>query len=90
MGIVDGRVVIVTGAGGGIGRAHALAFAAEGARVAVLDRDPADDHVHVSADVTDADAIGSAVAEVEVLSRRLESSIGDIQAARSDISRHRP
>jgi len=37
MGIVDGRVVIITGAGGGIGRAHALAFAAEGARVVVND-----------------------------------------------------
>src|ERR1700680_5197371 len=37
MGLVDGRVVIVTGAGGGIGRAHALAFAAEGGRVVVND-----------------------------------------------------
>src|ERR1700691_5282926 len=37
MGTVDGRVVIVTGAGGAIARAHALAFAAEGARVVVND-----------------------------------------------------
>jgi NAD(P)-dependent dehydrogenase (short-subunit alcohol dehydrogenase family) len=37
MGLLEGRVVIVTGAGGGIGREHALAFAAEGARVVVND-----------------------------------------------------
>ena len=37
MGQLDGRVAIITGAGRGIGREHALLFAAEGAKVVVND-----------------------------------------------------
>jgi NAD(P)-dependent dehydrogenase (short-subunit alcohol dehydrogenase family) len=37
MAICSGRTVIITGAGGGLGRAYALAFAAEGANVVVND-----------------------------------------------------
>jgi NAD(P)-dependent dehydrogenase (short-subunit alcohol dehydrogenase family) len=37
MGLLDGRVSIITGAGRGIGREHALLFAAEGAHVVVVD-----------------------------------------------------
>jgi NAD(P)-dependent dehydrogenase (short-subunit alcohol dehydrogenase family) len=37
MGLLDGKVAIITGAGGGIGRAHALLFAQEGAKVVVND-----------------------------------------------------
>ena len=36
-GLLDGKAALITGAGGGIGRATALAFAREGARVAVAD-----------------------------------------------------
>jgi NAD(P)-dependent dehydrogenase (short-subunit alcohol dehydrogenase family) len=37
MGALDGRVAVITGAGRGLGREHALLFAAEGARVVVND-----------------------------------------------------
>ncbi|MBT8240402.1 MAG: SDR family NAD(P)-dependent oxidoreductase, partial [Acidimicrobiia bacterium] len=33
----DGKVAIITGAGGGLGREHALEFARRGARVVVND-----------------------------------------------------
>jgi NAD(P)-dependent dehydrogenase (short-subunit alcohol dehydrogenase family) len=43
MGTLDGRVAVITGAGRGIGREHALLFAREGARVVVNDLGSAND-----------------------------------------------
>ncbi|HEY3467753.1 MAG TPA: SDR family oxidoreductase [Amycolatopsis sp.] len=43
MGTLDGRVAVITGAGRGIGREHALLFAAEGAAVVVNDLGGAND-----------------------------------------------
>ena len=43
MGALDGRTAIITGAGRGIGREHALLFAREGARVVVNDLGAAND-----------------------------------------------
>ena len=43
MGLLQGKIAIITGAGGGIGRAEALCFAAEGAKVVVNDRGGARD-----------------------------------------------
>ena len=59
MGALDGRVAVVTGAGRGLGRAHAAFLAGEGAAVVVndLDKGPAEDTV---AEIVDAG--GTAVA----------------------------
>jgi short-subunit dehydrogenase len=73
-----GKVVVLTGAGNGIGRATALALAARGYRVGLIDRDPERlsvvlERIQASgakssasgANVTDADAVKAAVAAIE-------------------------
>ncbi|WP_245650889.1 SDR family oxidoreductase [Thauera butanivorans] len=62
----EGRTVIITGAGGGLGRAYALAFAAEGANVVVNDirREAAD---AVAAEI--AAAGGKAIANADDITR---------------------
>ncbi len=59
MGSLDGRVAIITGAGRGIGREHAILFAAEGARVVVNDLGGANDGT--GTDVTPAQEVAAEI-----------------------------
>ena len=53
MGLLDGKVVVVTGAGGGLGETHALLLAKEGASVVVNDLGGARDGSGASANMAD-------------------------------------
>ncbi len=53
MGLLDGKVAIVTGSGGGIGREHALALAREGAALVVNDLGGARDGTGASKNMAD-------------------------------------
>lgn len=63
----EGKIAVVTGAGNGIGRACAIAYAAEGAAVAAFDRE--------------ADALGETVARITAAGARALPVTGDMTRA---------
>ncbi len=75
MGTLDGRVAIVTGAGRGIGREHALLMAGEGAMVVVNDLGGANDGS--GSDTTPAEEV---VAEISAAGGQATVSTGDVSS----------
>ena len=69
----DGRVAVITGAGGGLGRAHALLLASRGAAVVVNDLGGSLDGVG-----GDATAAGQVVREIEAAGGRAMAELSDI------------
>ena len=70
MGALEGRIAVITGAGRGIGREHALLFAAEGAQVVVNDTGAATDGTGSDPSVPEAvvDVDGSLLPSVPLVS----------------------
>ena len=73
MGRLDGKVAVITGAGGGMGREAALLFCEEGARVCVADVD-AEAAEKTASDAGDAFAITVDVAEPESVREMYEQT----------------
>ena len=72
-GICQDRVVVITGAGRGIGREHALAFARQGAKVVVNDRGSGMDGAGA-----DSGPAGAVVAEIEAMGGQAVANGDDV------------
>src|SRR6188768_2805607 len=75
MGLLDGKVTVITGAGNGIGRASALLFAREGAKVLVNDVGSARD-----GSGTGASAADEVVAEIRAAGGTAEASYESVSS----------
>jgi len=101
MGRLENKIALITGAGGGFGRAMSVVFAREGAHVYVADRDEASVRDTVEAvkrqggaatpfrsDVTDKDDIASLLSAIEKAFGRLDVLVNNAGITQRDDFRH--
>jgi len=79
MGLVDGKVALVTGAGRGQGRSHALKLASEGADVIAVDIGGGKVETIPYELASEAD-LDSTVKEIEGMGRRAVKAVADVRS----------
>lgn len=79
MGLVDGKVALVTGAGRGQGRSHALRLASEGADVIAVEI-AANSVETISYALASEDDLDTTVNEIEALGRRAVTVVADVRS----------
>jgi (+)-trans-carveol dehydrogenase len=79
MGLVDGKVALVTGAGRGQGRSHALRLASEGADVIAVDIGGGRVET-ISYELASEDDLDTTVKEIEAMGRRAVKAVADVRS----------
>src|SRR4051812_29862834 len=85
MGLVDGKVALVTGAGRGQGRSHAVRLASEGADVIAVDI-CADKLETLSYPLASEDDLDETISQIEAAGRRAVRVVADVRSL-SDMQR---
>jgi SDR family mycofactocin-dependent oxidoreductase len=80
MGLADGKVALVTGAGRGQGRSHAVRLASEGADVIAVDLCAADGLETLSYSLSTEEDLDETILQIEATGRRAVKAIADVRS----------